>query len=163
MPQKTTEARVRQERKRKRRETMSTREWNEYQRQVARERQQKHRALAAGKEPSAGAPASRSEQPEVEEVRCDVAGSALHHEQYIHSMPSVNLSKWHNLYSTEDLALLEMESEGRFSERATQLESLVADFVSTVLPGYKVAQVHARLGPMSEPAYFQPQKSSRTS
>jgi hypothetical protein len=163
MPPKTAEAPVRQERKRKRRETMSTREWNEYQRQVARERQQKYRARAAGKETSAAAPAGSSEQQEVEEVRRDVAGSASHHEHHIHSIASVNLSKWHNQYSSEDLALLDMQCEGRFSDEATELESLVAGFVSTLLPGYKVAQLHARMGPMSEPAYFQRQKSSRQS
>jgi hypothetical protein len=78
-----------------------------------------------------------------------VAGSASHHEQYIHSIASVNLSKWHNQYSAEDLALLEMESEGRFSDKATELDSLVAAFFSTLLPGYRVAQLHARMGPMS--------------
>jgi hypothetical protein len=92
-----------------------------------------------------------------------VAGSASHHEQYIHSIASVNLSKWHNHYPAEEFELIDMEFEGRFSVKAIELESLVATFVSTLLPGYKVAQLHARMGPMSEPAYFQRQKSSRQS
>ena len=68
MPRKSAHAPVRQERKRRRRETMSTKEWADYQRQVARERKQKWQARAAATEEVS------TDDAEDEEVRRHVGG-----------------------------------------------------------------------------------------
>jgi hypothetical protein len=144
---------------------MSTKEWADYQRQVARERKQKWRARAAAGEATEAAEEASTDDAEEVEVRRDVGGSSSL-EKYISSMHAAvrpKLSKWMDRFSHEDIVCLDMQSEDKFGEHSTELESILEDFVSTLLPGYKVAQLHARFGPMDEPAYFERQKSSRGS
>jgi hypothetical protein len=145
---------------------MSTKQWADYQRQVARERMQKWRARAAATEATAPVEEVSTEDAEEEEVRRDVGGSSSLHDKYIYSMNAAvkpKLSKWMDRFSHEEIEMLDMEHEGKFGDNSTELGSILEDFVSTLLPGYRIAQLHARLGPMDEPAYFEPQKSTRSS
>lgn len=145
---------------------MSTKEWADYQRQVARERMQKWRARAAATAATTPAEEVSSDDAEEEEVRRDVGGSSSLHDKYIYSMNAAVRPKvlnWMDQFSNEDIEILDMQYEERFGDHSTELGSILEDFVSTLLPGYKVAQLHARFGPMDEPAYFERQKSSRGS
>ena len=76
---------------------MSTKEWADYQRQVARERMQKWRARAAATAATTPAEEVSSDDAEEEEVRRDVGGSSSLHDKYIYSMNAAvkpKLSKW---------------------------------------------------------------------
>lgn len=139
---------------------MSTQEWAAYQRQVWRERQQKRRARLAGEEDEA------AEDVGTEDDDPEVAEPSSSDEKHIHSIDAdvkKKVTTWHNQYSLEDVALLDPEYEERFTENGTELQSILSDMVSTMLPGYAVSHIHAKLSSMNEPAYFGPRKSNRQS
>ena len=136
---------------------MSTQEWAAYQLQVWRERQQKRRARLAGEEDEA------AEDVGTEDDNPDVAEPPSPDEKHIHSIDADVKNKvavWHHQFTKENVSLLNMQYEGQFSDHATELESILSEVVSTLLPGHAVSHIHAKLSSMNEPAYFGLRKSS---
>ena len=139
---------------------MSTQEWAAYQRQVWRERQQKRRARLAGEEGEAAEDVgTEDDDPDVEEPSSPDAKQI----RSIGADVKKNVSTWHNQFSQEDVPLLDCEHEGKFTEHGTELQSILSEMVSTILPGYAVSYIHAKLSSMNEPAYFGPRKPNRQS
>ena len=143
---------------------MSTEEWADYQRQVWRERQQKRRARQAAQEEEAAEEVGTEDDAE-EEVSSDVPLASSQAEKYIYSLDGNDVKKklaaWHNQFSNEELQLSDcFECKTKFSDDGTELASILGNVVSTLLPGFLVLHIHAKLSSMKEPAYFEPQKSS---
>jgi hypothetical protein len=150
----------RQARKRKRKSSMSEAQWQEHQRQVWRERQQKYRAR---KEAEEDAGASEESEDESDIVLAKLALPS--DDSYIHSIDTElmkQLVSWHNRYSNEEIELNVMESEAKFSDHGAILGGILEQFLETLLPGFIVSQLQARLGTMTHAAYFQPKAARST-
>jgi hypothetical protein len=87
-------------------------------------------------------------------------------DSYIHSIDTELMNQlvgWHNKYSNEQCELMHgMESEGKFSDHGAKLGGILEEFLETLLPGFIVSQLQARLGTMTHAAYFQPKVARST-
>jgi hypothetical protein len=139
---------------------MSEAQWQEHQRQVWHERQHKYRAR---KEAEEDAGATKGSEDEADVV---VAKLALpSDDSYIHSIDTglmKQLVAWHNRYANEEFELNGMESETKFTDHGAILGGILKEFLETLLPGFIVSQLQARLGTMTHAAYFQPKAGRST-
>jgi hypothetical protein len=153
----------RQARKRKRKSSMSEAQWQEHQRQVWRERQQKYRAR---KEAEEDADANEESEEETDVVAAKLVEPS--DDSYIHSIDTElmkQLVSWHNRYSKEEIEAIElngMESETKFTDHGAKLGGILKQFLETLLPGFIVSHLQARLGTMTHAAYFQPKAARQT-
>jgi hypothetical protein len=142
---------------------MSEAQWQEHQRQVWRERQQKYRAR---KEAEEDAGANEESEDETDSVAAKLALPS--DDSYIHSIDTAlmqQLVAWHNRYSNEEIEEIElkgMESEPKLSDHGAILRGILEEFLENLLPGFIVSQLQARLGTMSHAAYFQPKAARST-